>query len=173
MFLVLLSSSVTTFIISGLFYYSNNHYKKSIQEYIDIKYKKWLNLNYMMSTKYKSPIAVKIMSVYMIFKFFYLNLIQYLTNSVVKVDKNIYEVNYIINGKFYKMIIKPERGPSSFEQILNDKDENVIEEVMSYYGPHYNNQVKLKPSFFNTSKLRFICLDESEIVFNENEKIIL
>ena len=64
MFLVLLSSSVTTFIISGLFYYSNNHYKKSIQEYINKKYKKWLNLNYMMSTKYKSPIAVKIISVY-------------------------------------------------------------------------------------------------------------
>ena len=83
------------------------------------------------------------------------------------------KVTNIKQGKFYKMIIKPERGPSSFEQILNDKDENIIEEVMSYYGPHYNNQVKLKPSFFNTSKLRFICLDESEIVFNENEKIIL
>ena len=171
MFLVLLTS--TTVIIGGLFCYSNNAYKKSIREYINIKYKKWVNLNYMMSTKYKSPIVVKIMSMFMIYKFFYLNLLQYLTNSVVKIDKNSYEVNYIINGKLYKMVVKTERGPLSYDQILNDENENIIEEVMSYYGPHYKNQIKLKPAFFKTTNLRLVCFDESEIIFTEHDKIIL
>ena len=127
----------------------------------------------MMATKYKSPYIVKIMSVYMVLKFVYLQILQYLTNTVAKIDKNNYEVTYIINGKMYKMVVKPERGPLNYTKILNDKDENIIDEFSQYYGPHYKNQVKLMPSFFKTKSLRLVFYDETEKVFEEDEKIII
>jgi len=143
------------------------------EEYIDTRKKRWQNLNKMMATKYSSPSLVKIMSFYMIFKFFYLQLIQYLTDSVKKIDKNHYQVTYVINGKLYKMIVKPERGPAEYDEILNEKNENIIEEVLTYYGPHHKNQVKLKPVFFKSKFLRIKKYDETEIIVDEHEHIIL
>lgn len=157
-----------SFILGGFYIF-----KKSHPDYIKVKYQKWVSLNSMMATKYKSPSMVKIMSVYMIFKFLYLQTLQYLTNTVVKIDKNSYEITYLINGKIYKMVVKTERGPLSYYKILNDKNENIIDEISQYYGPHYKNQVKLTPLFFNTSKIRLISFDDSEKVFDKNDKIIL
>ena len=147
--------------------------EKLCPEYIEIKYQKWISLNSMMATKYKSPTIVKCMSVYMIFKFFYLQTLQYLTNTVVKIDKNNYEISYIINGKIYKMVVKPERGPLNYYKILNDKNENIIEEISQYFGPHYKNQVKLTPSFFKTSNIKLVLFDDSEQIFENDEQIIL
>ena len=158
-----------SFILGGCYYI----FKKSYPEYINIKYQKWLSLNSMMSTKYKSTIIIKIMSVYMIFQFFYLQILQYLTNTVVKIDKNTYEITYIINGKIYKIVVKTERGPLNYYKILNDKQENIIEEIIQYYGPHYKNQIKLTPAFFKTEQITLIKFDDSQIIFNSDDKIIL
>ena len=166
MFVVFITS--VSFIFGGYYLL-----KASYPEYIEIKYQKWVSLNSMMATKYKSSAMIKIMSVYMIFKFVYLQTLQYLTTTVVKIDKNNYEITYIINGKIYKMVVRPERGPLNYYKILNDKNENIVEEVSQYYGPHYKNQVKLKPSFFKTSNIRLVLFDDSEKVFEEDEQIII
>ena len=109
----------------------------------------------------------------MIFQFFYLQTLQYLTNTVVKIDKNTYEITYIINGKIYKIVVKTERGPLNYYKILNDKQENIIEEIIQYYGPHYKNQIKLTPAFFKTEQITLIKFDDSQIIFNSDDKIIL
>ena len=166
MFVAFITS--VSFIIGGYYLL-----EKLFPEYIEIKYQKWVSLNSMMASKYKSPTMVKIMSLYMICKFCYLQTLQYLTNTVVKIDKNSYEISYIINGKIYKMVVKPERGPLNYYKILNDKNENIIDEISQYYGPHYKNQVKLTPSFFKTSHIKIVLFDDSEQVFGENEKLIL
>jgi hypothetical protein len=166
MFVAFITS--VSFIIGGYYLL-----EKLFPEYIEIKYQKWVSLNSMMASKYKSPTMVKIMSLYMICKFCYLQTLQYLTNTVVKIDKNSYEISYIINGKIYKMVVKPERGPLNYYKILNDKNENIIDEICQYYGPHYKNQVKLTPSFFKTSHIKIVLFDDSEQVFGENEKLIL
>ena len=100
-----------------------------LSDSIDIKYikKKWKNLNSMMATKYDSQAMIKIMSFYMILKFFYLQITQSLCNNVVKLDKNTYEVSYVINGRLYKMIVRPERGPVEYVEILNERNENIID----------------------------------------------
>lgn len=155
-------------IVSGIFCY-----KYYDSEYIHLKYGKWQSLNAMMATKYKSPLIVKIMSVYMIFKYFYLHLIQYLTDNVKKIDKNVYEITYIINGKVYKMRVKPTRGPSMYEKVINDKHENITDEVLAYFGPHYNNLVKLTPRNFNSQTLSFYCINGEHVTFESDEKISL
>jgi len=43
-------------------------------------------------------------------------MIQYLTSNVNKIDKNIYEITYVINGKMYKMRVKTKRGPSIYKK---------------------------------------------------------
>lgn len=157
---------ISTSFVAGVYFLS-----KSNNDYINVKYQKWISLNSMMKTKYKSPIMVKIMSVYMILKFLYLQILQYLTNTVVKIDKNSYEITYIINGKMYKMVVKTHKGPLNYHKILNDANEDITDEVCQYYGPHYKNQIKLKPSFFKTSNIKLIHYDESETIFKEDEII--
>ena len=134
-------------LLTSVVFLSFSSYRDDIIEYSKFKYNEWIKLNSMMRLKYKNPITVKIMSVYMIFKFSYLQIIQYLTNSVVKIDKNHYEVSYIINGKLYKMIVKHKRGPSHIHKIIDGDNNDLTDTIMEYNGP---KQTKISPRFFNS-----------------------
>jgi len=165
---------MTIFILSSfgvllltVFYMSRT---EKINECINLKYDQWKRLNLMVSTKYKSPIVIKIMSVYMVLKFSYLQIIQYLTNSVTKVDKHHYEISYVINGRLHKMIIKPERGPPRIEKIVDHENNDITDIVMEYHGP---KQKKLSPSFFNTQFIVIHGIDGEIITINDVEEIDL
>lgn len=143
---------MTIFILSSIgllsvIFLGASSYRNDIYEYSKFKYNEWIKLNSMMSLKYKHPVIIKIMSVYMIFKFSYLQIIQYLTNSVIKIDKNHYEISYIINGKLYKIIVRHKRGPSHIHKIIDGKNNDITDSIMEYHGP---NQKKISPSFFNS-----------------------
>lgn len=165
--------NIITFLISSLSIYSlikflrNDGYNKIL-----INYEKWKKLNKLVSTKYDSTLMCKLVSVSMIFKSYYLSFIQYINNSVVKIDKNTYEVSYIINDKLYKMIIKPKRGPIPILSVINEYDSNITDEILPYLGP-YNNWLNIKytPNSFNYNLLKFE-LSSGEIkIFKNLENI--
>ena len=143
---------------------------EEINKCINLKYDQWKRLNLMVSTTYKSPITIKLMSVYMVFKFSYLQIIQYLTNSVTKVDKHHYEISYVINGRLHKMIIKPKRGPSWVKKIVDHENNDITDIIMEYHGP---KQKKLSPSFFNTQFIVIHGIDGEIITINDVEEIDL
>lgn len=141
-----------------------------IIQYVNLKCEQWKRLNLMVSTTYKSPITIKIMSVYMVFKFAYLQLMQCLTNSVTKIDKHHYEISYVINGRLHKMIIKPERGPSRIDKIVDHENNDITDVIMEYHGP---KQKKLSPSFFNTQFIVVHSTNGEIITINDVEEIDL
>jgi hypothetical protein len=96
----------TVVLILSYNFIKNNDYNK-----LYIKYQKWKSLKSLVSTQHKSKIIINLISFNMVLKSLYLSFIQYINNSVIKIDKNKYEVSYIINGKLYKMIVSPSRGP--------------------------------------------------------------
>ena len=53
---------------------------------------------------------------------------------IIKLIKNTYEVSYIINGKLYKMIVTPVRGPTPILSITNEHDNNIIDEIIPYFA---------------------------------------
>ena len=141
--------------------FSNNEYLKNI-------YNKWVKLNEMISLKYKSSIIINMVSFYMILQYIYYHMIQYLTSNVNKIDKNIYEITYVINGKMYKMRVKTKRGPSIYKKIENEKGEDVTH-ILSFFGPHL---VELSPLTFKHEKLVFYSIyDDERKIFEKNDII--
>ena len=92
----------------------------------------------------------------------YNNLIQYLTSSVTKINRKLYKVDYIIEGKPYSLLVNVKRGPNDIT-FVNENDENISNQVLPYYGPNrdWHNHF-LSASFFDCNKI---------IVYKNNMKI--
>ena len=167
--------NIITFLILSLSIYSTiKFFKNDGYNKILIKYEKWKKLNKLVSTKYNSALMCKLVSISMIIKSYYLVFTQYINNSVVKIDKNTYEVSYIINDKLYKMIIKPKRGPIPILSVINENNNNITDEILPYLGP-YNNWLNIKytPNSFNYNLLKFE-LSSGEIkIFKDSENLEL
>jgi hypothetical protein len=164
---------ISSLIISSILFIKIDGYN-IIYNTVIVKYEKWGRLKNMVSTKYNSPFMINYISLKMICQSLYKSFIQYMDNSVIKVDKNKYEISYIINGKLYKMIIKPLRGPSCVLDIRDDKNNDVTEHIIPYLGPNEDwNNTQFYPLYFGYNKLIFELLDGTIKIFNNNEIIIL
>ncbi len=167
---IFILSSVGVLLMTAFYMSSSKISTNQIIEYVNLKCDQWKRINLMVSTTYKSQFAIKIMSVYMVLKFSYFQIMQYLTNSVTKIDKHHYEISYAINGRLHKMIIKPERGPSQIEKIVDHENNDITDIIMEYHGP---KQKRLSPSFFNTQFIVIHRIDGGVITINDVEEIDL
>ena len=102
------------------------------------RYNRWKKLNRLVSTQHRTAWAIFYYSLTLICRVFYLSCVQYLNNTVVKLNSKIYLINYVIKGRQYSMIIKPKRGPTPVLQIINEDQEDITEKVLPYMGPKYD-----------------------------------
>ena len=136
------------------------------------KYDKWNSLNKLVSTRYKNKMLVIWISIKLICESLYINLLQYLNKSLVKIDKNNYELTYVINGKLYRNRVKIKRGPNPIIQIIDESSEDVTDIVSPYMGPQYNwHGNNLTPSILGYKTLIFEMSDSTEKIYGENEII--
>lgn len=140
------------------------------------RYKRFKNLNSLVAStpqgQYQSKTMVIIVSTKMLIQAFYLALVQYMNNSVRKLDRNVYEVSYVINGRMYKMLVTPQRGPAPVLQISNDEDEDVTEQVLPYMGPQYDwHNNRIAPEFFGCKSLTFELADGSEHTYDKDREV--
>ena len=166
-------SEFTNFIIIAAFgtiYF----YKNKIYDFLNIKYNKWISLNNLVSSQHNSKIMIKIISLQMIFKSLYLSFIQYMNNSIIKIDKNSYELSYIVHGKLYKMIIKPIRGPVPILCVTNENNIDITEQILPYLGPNNDwHGKKYYPDFFKHKTLNIELLDGTKKTFNHSDTITI
>lgn len=135
------------------------------------KYKKYREVNKLVSSKEKNFIMVHFISVKMILQVVYINFLQYMNNTVIKVGKNTYEISYVIEGKLYKMIVKPMKGPTPILQI-NDGVNDITDLVLPYLGPNYNwHHTKFSPEFFDRKCLTFEFSNGIERTFSIEEHL--
>ena len=103
----------------------------------------------------------------------YYNMLNFLFNNVKKIKFNTYVVTYTINGKLYKFIAKPTRGPSRVVQISNEMQIDVTDEILPYMGPNYDwYGIKLYPTFFNYNTLVFEFSNGLEYVCKGHECLL-
>ena len=137
-----------------------------------IKYKKWTKINNMVSIKYNNQLFIVWFSIKLIFQALYINLIQYLNKSLIIIDKNTYELTYVINGTTYKNRIKIKKGPKPVLQISDECSEDITDKILPYLGPSYDfNGSKLTPKIFGYKTLTFEMSDGNEKFFDENDII--
>ena len=164
---------IITIAITSIFLYKMDIHNK-VYNTCDRKYKKWKKITSLVSTTQQSKLSIYSVSIQMILKALYLSFIQYLNNSVKRIDKNTYEVEYVINGKIYKMIVIPKKGPMSFIEIRDENDIDMTEFILPYYGPNYDwHSIGFIPQFFKCKKLTFEMDDGSQKIFDELDYIEL
>jgi hypothetical protein len=142
-------------------YYLNKFF--IVQEAVMYRYNRWKSLNELVSKRQKNKFLIFVTSFKMIMQAFYISFLQYMNNTIRKLDHKTYEVTYVIDGKTYKMIVVPKRGPAPILQISNDEDEDVTEEILPYMGPQYDWHCKnITPRFFGYKSLTFQLCDGTE-----------
>jgi len=136
---------------------------------------KWRDLNSLVSTRNKNIIKVLYISLTMILQALYLSFLQYMNSTIQKIGKNKYEISYTVNGKIYKMLVTPKRGPSPILEIRDEKTEDdLTNKILPYFGPDYKcHGTSLYPELLGYNGLVFELADGTERVFIDNEIIIV
>ena len=142
-----------------------------MREYTLTKYRKWKSLKNAVSAREKNRFRALWISTRMVLTILYIGFLQYMNSSVAKRNK-YYEISYVIEGKLYKMLVRPLRGPAPVLQVINDQDDDVTDEVLPYMGPRYDwHNVKISPKFFGYNSLTFELKDGSEHTYEENSHV--
>lgn len=114
-------------------------FPKPFYLYLRQKYKKWNRLKLLVKTTETNTFRIYYVSCKLVASLTYNNFIQMVTNkNVTLVEKNIYKVDYILNGKNYSMLVSPKRGPRPVLSIKNQKGECITEQVLPFMGPKYD-----------------------------------
>jgi hypothetical protein len=149
----------------------------SISAFVSNKYHRWLHLNDLskiaVSPSKQNKLRITWISLKMIYTAMYLSFIQYMNNSIINIGKNTYEIQYVIKGRIYKLVIVQKRGPSPVLQIINDRSEDVTDTVSPYLGPSYDwHGNKFDPTFFKCKSLTFNMDDGNDITYGKNGEIV-
>ena len=144
-----------------------------LRQEISYRYRRWLCLNNLVSTQHRTALSIFSHSLRLLCRVFYISLLQYLNSSVIRLGTNQYIITYVVNGKLYRLLVKPKRGPSPVIQVINEEQEDVTSEVLPYMGPCYNwhnNDMKFN-SFFNSETLTFNMSSGNEITCISSKKL--
>lgn len=137
---------------------------------IVFQYKRWRQLNELVSYQYKNAFSIFWYSFILISKAFYLSFLQYMNNSIKKIDKNNYEISYLIDGKMYKMIVKPHKGPACILQVIDENNKDITDEIIPYLGPENDwHGRKFSSKDFKKKSLTFELGNGEERTFEEGE----
>lgn len=162
---------------TGLFFISIFVYldgPKIIKHNLSIKCQKFRKINRLVSTNYKGIFTILWISLCLIIKALWINIIQNMNKTIVKLDKNKYKVTYVINGKTYEMIVSPIRGPKKVLLVYDENQNDISHLIFSFLGPEENWHNKIyTPKFFNKNELTFELSNGNQKIFNENDEIII
>lgn len=124
---------------------------------------------------FKTRLRVYYTCLCMIIHHIYISSFQFFNKSIVKLNKNTYELTYMLNNNIYKIFIKTSIGPQpKIIQALNDVDHDITDSILPYLGPGGNfHGLKYKPADFNIKILTLNMSDARELTFTANEEISL
>jgi hypothetical protein len=138
------------------------------------KYNDFRKINRLVSTNYKGFLRILWVTLCLIMKMLWLNFLQKINKSVIKLDKNSYLITYAIKGKIYKMVVKPKRGPRDILLVYNEKYEDISDKIVPYLGPEENwHGSVFKPENFGLNELTFELSNGKQNIFGKNQDIIL
>jgi len=162
------------FIAATLIFTSYIIYKTDSVNIILTTYKKIGQLNDVnrLLNKNTNTIDIYIKSSLMISKMLYTSFIQYMTNNIKKINKNTYELSYVLNGKQFKILIKEYKGPKIISYVTDDKDNDISDRFLELFGPSndFHNTV-FTPKSFGSSFLTVGLFNGDISRIEENQQI--
>ena len=144
-----------------------------IKDAVAKKIRRFRSLNELVATTESNKMKIIWISLSLIIRAIYISLIQYINNSVRHLDNKTSELTYVINGKMYKMIVLPKRGPAQVLQISNDLENDVTNQILPYMGPQYDwHGNTFTPEFFGFKSLTFELGDGSEYTYKATDHLV-
>jgi hypothetical protein len=104
----------------------------------------------------------------------YVFIYQKLSKNIIKRSTNQYDVHYLLGSRLYKIRIFSSRGPRKVLQVIDDKNNDVTTDIVSYLGPSEDfHGILYQPSHFDYEQLTFNLSNGDVKVFEKNEPIIV
>ena len=163
------------FIISSLstILIIKNH--KHIAHFIKHYFKKWRQVNSMVSITHSNSIIINIISLWTILKYISYRCCQKHHSyfcKIKKINHRNYELTYNINQTNYKINLYHQKGPMNIIKVENSLQQDVTDIIISYYGIGRDfHGASYKPTDFGFKSLKFYFMDDKIIQFHENEII--
>lgn len=122
-------------------------------------------------TNLRTTFTIIWISLCMVVKAMYITLCQKLNKSVHKIGKNLYEIRYVIEGRMYRMLVAPKRGPTRILQVIDEDDNDITDEVLPYLGPQElgTHGCFLTPRHLGKQTLVFNTHNGDEIIVREHD----
>lgn len=156
----------------GICYYSGFFgylYTSASKNYTDFR-----SLNNLVSTQYKSILIILYVSIQMVCQMYWMRFKQWLGNNIEIIDKNTIAISYVYNGKLYKIVVHPKKGPPKVLMVFDDNRNDMTNEVLPYMGSADNWHGKeFTPAFWTSRELNFSLSSGDERTFSEHEAILL
>ena len=89
--------------------------------------------------------------------------------NIIQRDRNIFEINLFIKGKFVKMLIRLKQGPSDVLFAMDEDLVDVTEKLVPYYSYEL---LKITPEILGTKELDLVMCNGENMKFMESEKIL-
>jgi hypothetical protein len=123
--------------------------------------------------QHKNIFVIAKVSAQIILKSLTVSFFQFLNRNMRQLDKNTYELSYVVQGRLYKMLIKVKRGPRSVIQIIDEEGNDVSDHIYAYMGPmeNFHGHKELTPAHLGRNTLTFFLDDGSERTFEKEHKI--
>jgi hypothetical protein len=137
------------------------------------KWIKWNELNTLVSRRTHNKILIIWYSLILLAKVIWINILQYTNSTVIRIDKNKYEISYVINNKLFKFHTYIHKGPLPIIQIIDNNDCDVTTVVLPYLGPQFkgHGNISPTPSLMGYESLTFEMSTGDSYTFN-NKNII-
>lgn len=162
-------SLLALFFISGLCFYRFNGYNAIVT-----RYRKFRELNKLVSSQYKTITMILWVSFCMVAKMYWIRFLQWANNTVVYLDNKTAIVSYVLNGKLYRIVLKQRRGPCNILLVTDEENNDVSEEIISYMGPSQDwHGREFTPNFWKKNSLTFETGDGMTKTFTNNEIITI
>ena len=118
-----------------------------------------------------SILKLSVVSVYTIIKTKFVMTIQtYMDGlNIIQRERNIFEINLFIKGKFVKMLIRLKQGPSDVLFAMDEDLADVTEKLVPYYSYEL---LKITPEILGTKELDLVMCNGENMKFRESEKIL-
>lgn len=138
------------------------------------RYKRFRSLNKLVSTQYKHKCMIILISFKMVGQAMWYSFLQWINNSVKKLDNGMYEIAYVIQGRKYKMLVKPVGGPSPIFLAVNENDDDVTHKLLPYVGVQNDfHKSEITPRCLGYSELTLELYNGENKTFKEKDNLSL
>lgn len=142
------------------------------------KYERFNNLYDVVSLHNNNRFTILYHTVNILYKSIIISVLNYdccRNNRVKKIERNLWEITYEINGKKYKMLVRPDRGPSYIRKIYDNNNIDITDYIHPYLGPNndFHKSDILTPEFFNLKSIVIEKNDGHVQTFTYTEKLKL